>query len=77
MCGEQPTTSSKASLDGAAEREEKSSKEDGKESEVLSKFLNYAWHSGTLLSVMAISRTPCDKYIGVTASEEAEVMKTR
>ena len=80
MCGEQPTTSSKASLDGAAEREEDSGKEkeqrDGKESEVPSNFLNCAWHSGTLLSVMTISRTPCDKYIGVTASEEAEVMKT-
>lgn len=81
MCGEQPTTSSKASLDGAVEREEESStkkeQRDGKESEVLSNFLNYAWHSSTLLSVMAIWRTPCDKYIGVTASEEVEVMKTR
>jgi len=81
MCGEPPTTSSKASLDGAAEKEEESSEEkeqrDSKESEVLSNFLNCSSHSGTLLSAMAISRTPRDKYIRVTASEEAEVMKTK
>lgn len=80
MCGEQPTTSSKACLDEAAEKVEESSKDkeqrDGKESEVPSKFLDCAWYSDTMLSVTAISRTPYDKYIGVTALEEAEVMKS-
>lgn len=80
MCGEQPKASSKSSLGGASEREEGSSKEKGqrndKESEVLSKFPNCAWLWDTLPSATAISRTPCDRYMGVTALEEAGVMKT-
>lgn len=54
MCGEQPTASSKSSLDEASEGEEGSSKEEeqrnDKESETLLKFLNCAWLWDTLTS---------------------------
>lgn len=79
VCGEQPTAPSKHSLDGASEREEGSSEEkeqkNDKESEALSS-LNCACLWDTLPSATAIWRAPCDRYIGVTALEEAGVMKT-
>lgn len=62
------------------EREEEKRREKtwtgGKESNAPSKFLTDVWHLNTLLSIMAILRTPCVKYIGVIVLEEAEVMKT-
>lgn len=78
MSGEQPLTSSQASVEGwqrGRKRREKTWR-GGKESKAPSNFPTDAWQLNTLLSIMTILRTPCDKYIGVIVLEEAEVMKT-
>lgn len=67
VSGEQPRASSQASVDGTAEggREQEEEEAEGwqKNQGTVFNFLTCAWHSSTLLRVMAMLRTPRDKYI--------------